>query len=721
MFMKAAARLVFGPEDKVGRRRGVGGPLLSFVCIFAIGFGGAHANQVSGTVLDDLSSNPVSGALVTLQASGIRTVTATDGTFTLSTGAGTGLVIVGAHKGYYNESATVDTPATGVEIRLEVVPVGHNTNYQMQTPQDCGSCHEDQLEQWLTAPMAKAGTNTWVHDIYSGTGTADGMGGFVYLRDSKFATTNPASECASCHQPESWIENPFTALQDPLLAPSPEVMHGISCEVCHKVADVDVTKINFPGIFDGAVDFNRPDDPLAHPAQYGVLGDVDANLSVGGLGMRASYNPQLVAETCATCHQDAADPDENHSYTGVISEPTYLEWLASPYGDPESEQYASCVECHMPPSGEEHINSYYYPPLLRDPEKVKTHAIEGTTPRFLENAVEMSVESRIEGAELRVDVDIVNSLTGHHVPTGVTVRNMILLVEAWRAEDAQALTSTGTQTVHDLGGIGDPAQGYYAGLPGKYFAKLNHDEDGNGPTFFTDATGIQFDNRIPALATDSTSYSFALPAGAGALQVRARLIYRRAFRALVDAKQWTEDGHGNPLEDLAAPHFGHLMEQAEATVAYSNLELAKTVAPDGVQLSWPVSSILKVETSPMLENPWSWLAGSVTEDGGFNRMTVSPLADRQFFRLRAHLPLVIIEQPQSQTAEYGANVTFSVVATGSGALSYQWRLNGVDIAGATGTTHTLVNVDWAGVRNFSVVVTDDFASLTSSDASLTLE
>ena len=123
----------------------------------------------------------------------------------------------------------------------------------------------------------------------------------------------------------------------------------------------------------------------------------------------------------------------------------------------------------------------------------------------------------------------------------------------------------------------------------------------------------------------------------------------------------------------------------------------------------------------MLENPWSWLAGSVTEDGGFNRMTVSPLADRQFFRLRAHLPLVIIEQPQSQTAEYGANVTFSVVATGSGALSYQWRLNGVDIAGATGTTHTLVNVDWAGVRNFSVVVTDDFASLTSSDASLTLE
>jgi cysteine-rich repeat protein len=103
-------------------------------------------------------------------------------------------------------------------------------------------------------------------------------------------------------------------------------------------------------------------------------------------------------------------------------------------------------------------------------------------------------------------------------------------------------------------------------MPGKFFAKVNHDALGNGPTFFTDATGIQFDNRIPALQIDASQYTFELPQEDGLVNVRARLIYRRAFRFLVDAKQWTQDGHGNPLEDVLPPHYGHLMEQIEGIV-----------------------------------------------------------------------------------------------------------------------------------------------------------
>jgi hypothetical protein len=76
------------------------------------------------------------------------------------------------------------------------------------------------------------------------------------------------------------------------------------------------------------------------------------------------------------------------------------------------------------------------------------------------------------------------------------------------------------------------------------------------------ATGL----RSFALATDQTHYTFAVPPGEGTLLVEARLIYRRAFRFLVDAKGWTEDGHGNPLGDVAPPHYGHLMESALRTV-----------------------------------------------------------------------------------------------------------------------------------------------------------
>jgi hypothetical protein len=140
---------------------------------------------------------------------------------------------------------------------------------------------------------------------------------------------------------------------------------------------------------------------------------------------------------------------------------------------------------------------------------------------------------------------------------------MILLIDAWREEDGAPLTYLGAQTVHELGGIGDPANGYYAGLPGKLFAKVAHDANGASPAFFTEATGIVFDNRIAALAADTTHYRFQVPDGGGTFRVRARLLYRRTFRALLDAKGWTADGHNRLLEDLAAPHFGHLMEMAE--------------------------------------------------------------------------------------------------------------------------------------------------------------
>jgi hypothetical protein len=192
--------------------------------------------------------------------------------------------------------------------------------------------------------------------------------------------------------------------------------------------------------------------------------------------------------------------------------------------------------------------------------------ILGSTPEYLENAAELTVNTATAGNQLLVDVDVANLYTGHHLPTGVTVRNMILVVEAWDDASVTPLLFTGDQVIHDLGGIGDPAQGYYAGLPGVFFAKVNHDINGNGPTFFTDATGITFDNRIPALQTDSSSYSFELPAN-GNVHVRARLIYRRSFRFLTDAKGWTEDGHGNPLADVAAPDYGHLMESFDANLS----------------------------------------------------------------------------------------------------------------------------------------------------------
>ncbi len=557
------------------------------VCVFtilciALTASVVHAD-VSGIIKESGTLTPISGAIVTLQATSVRTTTAADGSFTLAVPDGVAQVVVGAAKGYFNGAVVIDAPNTGIDILLDPVPQTDDPSYTFMLPQTCGNCHPNQLKEWIGSPMFNAGTNTWVDDIYNGDGTPGGMGGFVYTRDSEFAGTNPNSECASCHQPEAWINTPFSALQDPALPRTLEALHGISCEVCHKMADVDVSKINFPGIFPGAVTFTRPASPDFHQVEYGLLGDADFALASQ---MRPSYQPQLAAEVCAACHQDANDPDENHSYTGIVSEPTYLEWIDTPYADENSGMYASCVDCHMPAASYNEACVILFPALIREAGQLRSHRILGSTPEYLENAVEMTMNTNIVGNQLNVEVTVHNSLTGHHVPTGVTVRNMILLVEAWPDGGdpaTDALSFIGDQTIHDLGGIGDPAQGYYAGLPGKFFAKVNHDKNGNGPTFFTDATGIQFDNRIPALSYDTSNYSFMLQNGGGLMNVRARLIYRRAFRFLVDAKQWTEDGHGAPLADVQAPHYGHLMETTEETIEVPDV-LVPTVSQWGLMV-----------------------------------------------------------------------------------------------------------------------------------------
>ena len=521
--------------------------------------------SVSGVVREQGTLAPIGGAIVTLQASGVHTLTGGDGSYSLPVAHAPGLVIVAARKGYFNRSALTGAAPGAVDIDLEAVPQGDDPGYMFIQPDTCAICHPDQFSQWNDSPMARAGLNTWVHDIYNGTGTPGGMGGFVYTRDSHFAPTNPNSECASCHQPELWLESPFRAMEGPLDEgyPSEGNAHGISCDVCHKIADVDVAKINFPGIYPGAVAMTRPFDSNSGQIMYGLLGDTD--FEVPGW-MRPAYQPQLMAEVCGVCHQDKNDPLEDGTYDGVISEPTYIEWADSAYSDPNSEHYANCLDCHMGPSGETTACNALFPPLERDPATIRTHDIRGTTPFYLENAAELALEAQEVGGQLMVQVDVTNAYTGHHLPTGVTVRNMILVVEAIDESTGTALPHTGAQVVHDLGGIGDPAQGYYAGMPGKFFGKVNHDMHGNGPTFFTDATGIQFDSRIPALDTDSTAYTFDMTGQSGAVRVRARLIYRRAFRFLVDAKNWTEDGHGNPLGDVQPPHYGHLMESRELVV-----------------------------------------------------------------------------------------------------------------------------------------------------------
>ncbi len=81
----------------------------------------------------------------------------------------------------------------------------------------------------------------------------------------------------------------------------------------------------------------------------------------------------------------------------------------------------------------------------------------------------------------------------------------------------------------------------------------------------------------------------------------------------------------------------------------------------------------------------------------------------------------IVTQPASQSVVAGANVSFSVTASGVAPLSYQWRFNGANLSGANGNSLTLAGVQPANAGSYAVVVTNSLGSATSSAAVLTVQ
>ena len=101
-------------------------------------------------------------------------------------------------------------------------------------------------------------------------------------------------------------------------------------------------------------------------------------------------------------------------------------------------------------------------------------------------------------------------------------------------------------------------------------------------------------------------------------------------------------------------------------------------------------------------------AGTVTSNHA--RLTVTAVA----------VAPTITSQPTAQTVASGVRATFTVAASGTGTLRYQWQKFGADIAGATSpsytTSATVTDLDNGDL--YSVVVTDDVGSVSSSQATL---
>jgi len=89
-------------------------------------------------------------------------------------------------------------------------------------------------------------------------------------------------------------------------------------------------------------------------------------------------------------------------------------------------------------------------------------------------------------------------------------------------------------------------------------------------------------------------------------------------------------------------------------------------------------------------------------------------------------PPMIMTQPASLSVRTGTNVTFQGSATGSAPLSYGWRKNGsslVDggkISGSATSSLTISNIANKDGGQYSVLVTNAYGSVLSSNAALTI-
>jgi pectate disaccharide-lyase len=145
------------------------------------------------------------------------------------------------------------------------------------------------------------------------------------------------------------------------------------------------------------------------------------------------------------------------------------------------------------------------------------------------------------------------------------------------------------------------------------------------------------------------------------------------------------------------------------------------------------NAIYGVLTSTNLALPleqWTLLATNAFNAGGGFICTnpVSPADPRRFYRLQVgNLPSfpptapVIASQPQDRSAAAGDTAAFSVGATGTAPLHYQWYFNtGTPLGNATGASITLTNVQPGDAGGYSVVITNIAGAVTSVVATLTV-
>jgi hypothetical protein len=513
-------------------------------------------DAISGWVIGQYSQ-PLAGATVRIQATQHATLSDAQGRFILNGLEPGQPVTISAWKDLYYcaKQAGVTTPAQGIQIVLRLYQTEDNPQYTWMPPIGEGSCYSCKpavTQVWLDNDAhGKSASNPRFLTMYTGTDMEGHRSPLTRYTSGDYGQipippdfsqpyfgpgyqldfTDSAGNCATCHTPSAAIDDPFGI--DPTQVSGVD-QFGIHCDFCHKIAGVKLDASsglpfpNNPGVL--SMDIRRPfpEDNERYQLFFGTFDDDNVPEEDTNLPLLSQ------SQFCAPCHYGV--------FWDTLVYNSYGEWLDSPYSDPVTGK--TCQQCHMPAptliDGQPLTNvAPGKGGVERDPSTLHAHTFLGAaSEELLQNSLTMQATAQVQGNRVLVEVSLSNDRTGHLIPTDSPLRHLILLVEA-KNEAGEALPLLEGETVPKWGGTGDPQEGYYAGLPGKAFAKILVELwTGIYPTgAYWNHTRVLSDNRLAAFTTDTSRYLFAAPQQGNA-RISVRLIYRRAFRLLVDQKGW---------------------------------------------------------------------------------------------------------------------------------------------------------------------------------------
>ena len=176
---------------------------------------------------------------------------------------------------------------------------------------------------------------------------------------------------------------------------------------------------------------------------------------------------------------------------------------------------------------------------------------------------------------------------------------------------------------------------------------------------------------------------------------------------------YTLSNNGTPNSGLDVASTAGTFTAGSTTQVMSG-EITHLAALTTAPLSWSFSW-----TAPTVTTPTTVTLYGASISGGYGgstgtttlAVTVNPAATAPS----------ITSQPANQTVTAGQTAAFSVTASGTAPLTYQWRKNGVNISGATASSYTTpATATTDSGSTFSVIVTNSAGSATSNNATLTV-